>query len=165
MTGRAHCPGCGALVPDLDGPTHAYVGASPGCWKIYGDVLAREYGELRNPPYHRMTVDAYAAQHPGVESRRSVQSVAGHLIALHLVLERGLDTGYATKVLGRITQVADRFVWLTPPDFSESMTVLDVAAAATPGDHERAVRAWASSVWEAWRDEHETVREWARLLG
>ena len=24
------CVGCGAPVPDIDGPTHAYIGASPG---------------------------------------------------------------------------------------------------------------------------------------
>jgi pimeloyl-ACP methyl ester carboxylesterase len=27
------CPGCGALVPDIDGPVHTYVPSSPGCWK------------------------------------------------------------------------------------------------------------------------------------
>lgn len=25
------CPGCGALVPDIDGPVHAYVPSAPGC--------------------------------------------------------------------------------------------------------------------------------------
>ena len=73
------CAGCGALVPVTDGPTHPYIGASPGCWAIYGEVLAREYGEYAYPPVHRLTVDAYAAQHPGVPSRRSIQSVAIHL--------------------------------------------------------------------------------------
>lgn len=31
-TASAPCPGCGALVPSSDGPTHPYLGASPGCW-------------------------------------------------------------------------------------------------------------------------------------
>src|SRR5436190_1879442 len=39
------CIGCGVLTPDADGPTHPYLGASPGCWAVYGEVLAREYGE------------------------------------------------------------------------------------------------------------------------
>ncbi|MEZ6209931.1 MAG: hypothetical protein R3B46_01610 [Phycisphaerales bacterium] len=39
------------------------------------------YGQQRSPRWHRHTVDAYAASHPGVESRPSIQSVAGHLIA------------------------------------------------------------------------------------
>jgi Family of unknown function (DUF5946) len=42
------CLGCGALVPDSDGPgpTHAYMLASPGCWALYGEVSSREYSDL-----------------------------------------------------------------------------------------------------------------------
>ena len=83
------CPDCGALTPDVDGPTHPYVGASVGCWAMYGEVLAKEYGEYRYPSVHRLTVDAYSVQHPGTPSRRSIQSVAVHLVSLYLVLERG----------------------------------------------------------------------------
>ena len=28
------CPGCGVLFPHFEGPTHAYVGASAGCWAL-----------------------------------------------------------------------------------------------------------------------------------
>ena len=82
------CPGCGLDLPEHDGPTHAYIGASPACWALYGELLAREYGELRYPPSHRLTVDVYAIQHPGGGERRAIQSVAVHLMALCLVLER-----------------------------------------------------------------------------
>jgi hypothetical protein len=44
MTGNHHtipCYGCGALAPNEDGPAHRYIGASPGCWAVYGEVLAR----------------------------------------------------------------------------------------------------------------------------
>ena len=37
------CPGCGALVPDIDGPTHAYLGASAGCWAAWGAFQARSF--------------------------------------------------------------------------------------------------------------------------
>lgn len=37
------CPGCGLMTAVQDGPTHPYVVSSPGCWAIYGEVLAREY--------------------------------------------------------------------------------------------------------------------------
>ena len=47
------CVGCGAVVPDIDGSTHPYIGASAGCWEIYGQVLAKEY---RYPPVHRLIV-------------------------------------------------------------------------------------------------------------
>src|SRR5689334_17173258 len=75
------CPGCGLVLAEHDGPTHAYIGASPACWAKYGELLVREFGELRNPEVHRLSVDTYAVQHPGVPERRSIQSVAVHLMA------------------------------------------------------------------------------------
>src|SRR4051812_17388804 len=30
------CPGCGLVLPCHAGPTHAYMGASPACLKLYG---------------------------------------------------------------------------------------------------------------------------------
>src|SRR5204863_8366917 len=95
------CHGCGAIVPDADGPTHAYLGASAGCWAVYGEVLAREYGEYRYPSVHRLTVDTYSVQHPGTPSRRSIQSVAVHLVSLHLVLERCFCSEKATAGIRR----------------------------------------------------------------
>src|SRR3954470_16111070 len=85
------CPGCGRLYPGSDGATHAYIGASAGCWARYGELLALEYGDARLMRWHRLTVDSYAAQHPGVPARRSAQSVHVHLAGLYLTLERGLD--------------------------------------------------------------------------
>ena len=164
MIGSANgipCVGCGAMVPDINAPTHPYIGASPGCWKFYGDVLGREYGELRNPPWHRLTVDAYAAQHPGSESRRSIQSVAVHLIALHLVLDQQLDPLYVTRRMSATVAGAEKYHWLEPPDFDGTLSIVDVAAAAEPDRHEQAVRQWATGVWQAWRGHHATVASWA----
>jgi len=39
------CPGCGALLPVENGPTHPYMRSSPACWARYGEVLAREFGD------------------------------------------------------------------------------------------------------------------------
>ena len=65
---RIACTGCGALVPDTPGPTHRYIGASPQCWALFGEVLAREYSDFRYASVHQLTVDSYAAQHPGTPS-------------------------------------------------------------------------------------------------
>lgn len=159
--GTIRCPGCGLRVADSDGPTHPYIGAAPGCWALYGEVLAREYGELRYPEVHRLTVDAYAAQHPGVPSRRSIQSVAVHLVSLHLVLERGFDGRRATEAIRRVLAARPRLAWLDPPPRLGGSTVADVLGADTPADHERRVRLWADDVWAAWVPHHATVRGWA----
>src|SRR5690349_16527175 len=95
MSKLVACVGCGAMVPDVDGPTHRYIGASPGCWQIYGELLAGTDGIMP----HRLLVDVYAAQHPGVEGKQSSQSVAAHLFVLCLVLEHGLEPGMATRAI------------------------------------------------------------------
>lgn len=155
------CPGCHALVPDLDGPTHAYLGAAPGCWAVFGEVLAREYGEWAYPAIHRLTVDAYAAQHPGAPSRQTIQSVAVHLIGLHLHLERGLGNAAIARAMSNATRRHD-LVWLDPPPAWQTLTILDVQQAGDLAEHERRVRQWAEGVWLAWAAHHETIRRWAR---
>ena len=62
---RIPCVGCGARVPKMDGPTHRYMEASPGCWHVYGQVLARDYTDPFLRAVHRLTTDTYAVQHPG----------------------------------------------------------------------------------------------------
>ena len=141
------CAGCGAIVLRSDGPTHEYIGASPGCWAIFGEVSAR------GPATDQLRVDAYAAQHPGVPSRRSIQSVAVHLISLCLQLEHGATPARAREGIVAALDIAYRFVWLDPPLFEGALTIVDVAAGAD-------VRAWAESVWRAWAPHHHTVRAW-----
>lgn len=156
------CCGCGAPVPDADGPTHRYLGASPGCWAVYGEVLAREYEDYDlYAPVHRLTVDAYAAQHPGTPSPQSRQSVGVHLIRLHLQLERGLPYENANDAMLRISARSERFPWLDPLPSPGRVTVLDVHRTTNPSEHLESVRRWARSVWESWSPHHGTVRNWA----
>ncbi len=84
------CFSCGAIVSDLEGLIHPYMLSSPGCWKIYGEILAKEYApETYDPDPHRITVDTYAVTHPGVkEERRAIQSVTIHLIRLYYFLKK-----------------------------------------------------------------------------
>jgi hypothetical protein len=70
------------LVPDVEGPVHRYLESSPGCWRLYGEVLAREYSDLAFWAAHRLTVDSYAVQHPGRSSPQTIQSVCVHLLSL-----------------------------------------------------------------------------------
>src|SRR5437773_11762704 len=101
----------------------------------------------------QLVVDAYAAQHPGLPSRKSIQSVAVHLISLCLQLEQGATPAQARQAIIAALAMAYRLVWLEPPPWSGAMTIVDVADGAD-------VRAWAESVWRAWTPHHATVREW-----
>lgn len=74
------CMWCSGAFPEVAGPTHKYMQSTPGCWAAFGRVLAREYGDQRYFAVHRLTVDAYAIQHPGIPSRQSIQSVSHALM-------------------------------------------------------------------------------------
>jgi hypothetical protein len=150
------------MMPTMqDGPTHAYIGASPGCWAVFGEVLAMEYGEYGYPHVHRLTVDAYAVQHPGVPSRWSIQSVAVHLTGLYLVLDQGMDYRWATRAMARAVDSVGQSLWLEPPASPGKVTILDAHKARDLAEHTAAVELWARSVWEAWDDHHDSVRKWA----
>lgn len=157
------CIGCGALIPDIDGPTHSYIGASPGCWAIFGDLMAEEFGKYRYPPVHSLTVDTYAVQHPGRPSRKSIQSVAVHLISLYRGLERDSDSMIAVNVIRRALRHREKFVWLDPPPSLGAITILDVRGAKDLIEHTERIKRWASSVWDAWSPHHKTIKKWAEL--
>jgi hypothetical protein len=129
---------------------------------VYGEVLAREYGEYRYPAFHRLTVDTYSVQHPGTPSRQSIQSVAVHLVSLQLVLERGYSSEQATEGIRRALGHRQDFHWLEPPSPLGNLTILDVRNATNYLQHETMVQRWAESVWQAWFPHHETIRHWAK---
>ncbi len=154
------CSSCGGEFPDIDGPVHRYMKSSPGCWAIFGEILAREYS---NPAYfevHRLSVDAYAVQHPGSPSRQSIQSVGVHLIRLCLFLEHGLSAEKANSAMLEASKHKHLFTWLEPPNSLGSLTAADVVKAASVEEHKTLVRSWARGAWEAWASHHETIRSW-----
>jgi CTP:molybdopterin cytidylyltransferase MocA len=155
------CPGCGArYLPQVLDETHPYIGASPACWAVFGEVLAREFGDVAFGRAHRHTVDVYAVQHPGTDDRRQRQSVALHLVGLCHWLEHDLDVERLNAVTQRLASGDRSWPWLAPPD-GYAMTVGDLLAARAGDEHVRLVRRWAETTWEAWGAHHATVRQWA----
>ena len=147
------CPGCGARVvaPERTA-THAYIGASPGCWLRWTDLHGG--GLIR---LGRQANDAYAAQHPGVDERRARQSVAVHLIALCHWLEHGIVDPQLTDLTRALLEGRPDWPWLTPPE-QYALTIHDLPIPAEPAE----TRRWVEAVWHAWKPHHETVRAWAR---
>ena len=167
VTGHAAllaCPGCGALVPDLSGPTHAYIGASPGCWAAWGEVQARSFASPPIAAVQPLAVDVYAVQHPGLAERRAIQSVWVHLVSLCLILENGRSPAEGIRAKQLLLAGARVFDRLEPPTAGYSMTVLDIAVVADPGAVPEAVRRWARVTWEAWRPHQDAVRARAAAL-
>ena len=54
------CPGCGSRLPAVEGPIHAYMTSSPGCWAAFNAVIAREFSDPDLMAVHRLSVDAWA---------------------------------------------------------------------------------------------------------
>lgn len=158
------CPGCGLVLPIHAGPTHAYMGVSPACWKLYGQASTLSWGQRDGLPLLRLVTDTYGAQHPGTRQVRAVQSVAVHLMGLCKVLERGT---YAEPQLMHVrererkpTRTMLDLHWLHPPSPNGTLTVRGPLDAAAGEEHAASVEAWARDVWAAWAPHHETVRGW-----
>ena len=155
-------------MPDVDGPVHRYIGASPGCWAAFGELSEKQLGDYRYGRSHQPAVDAYCVQHPGEPSPQAIRSVAVHLISLHVQLERGARPEELYALRQRVVDLAKRgskrLFWLEPPTSTGKVTVLDVLGAQDPAGHEELVLRWAREAWEAWSPHHETIRRWAEGL-
>ncbi len=156
------CPGCGLVLPVHSGPTHAYMGVSPACWRLYGRASTLSWGPRDGLPVLRLVADAYGAQHPGVRQIRSVQSVAVHLMGLCRILERGAPLEPRLMLVRERKPVPARLDlhWLEPPRPIGTLTVRGAVDATGPQEHAATVEAWARDVWAAWAPHHETVRGW-----
>ena len=157
------CPGCQGTFPAIPGPTHEYMLSSPGCWAVYGEVLAREYSTPALMRLHKLTVDTYAVQHPGIDVPPARRSVAIHLSRLYLFLERKLPIEQVNAAMPAISARKDQLPWLTPPTMQGTLTVQSLADASL-SDHEAALLAWAQSVWTAWCEHHPTIRQFCVSL-
>ncbi|HKQ60277.1 MAG TPA: DUF5946 family protein [Candidatus Polarisedimenticolaceae bacterium] len=154
------CPGCGLELPRTDPPYDRYYHASPECWSVYGEVLAREYqNAVLFGQVHQLTVDSYAVQHAG--GPHPDKSVDVHLTGLHLVLVAGIAPPEVPPRLQRLVQAVTSWPHFAPPAERGPLTVFDVALADSPQQHAEQVRRWAAQLWEAWSPHHAAIAELA----
>ena len=159
MTAEVSCPQCGAVVPDIDGPTHAYVPSAPGCWAAFGALRADEMLRFAGSEANNLVVDTYMAQHPGDGlDRRDRQSVFVHLVSLCAVLEEGASPSRSPEVLRAVLARRTEFPVMRRIGGPGDLTVLSVADATSVEDHDARARRWAVSVWESWREHHQAIR-------
>jgi len=137
--------------------------SSAACWAAFGRVLAAEYADPGLAEVHRLSVDAFAVQHPGHDSRQAIQSVGLHLTRLYMQLERGLRSSEANAFMLRAARrKAELQLFASPATFE--MTVADVAPLAGSIEHEPMVRRWAEAAWAGWADVHSCITKWAETI-
>jgi len=162
-------------VPDVEGPTHAYMQASPGCWQLYGELGATAMAAQVVPEAAWYHVDCYAVQHPGgaQDDRRQRQSVAAPLNSLCLLHEFGQPPQQAParrrqRVLARVG-LPDWPYLPSPADLGAvtaadvALTAADVGAATTPQALADRIQEWTRASWAAWAVHHDSVRRWAAV--
>lgn len=156
---QVQCFGCGAMVPDQDGPVHKYMLSVPGCWALYGAVLAwvQERPPGRWVTARQHVVDCYAAQHATNPERRNRQSVAGHLMSLCASIEHGVTGDRLRTMIGGWTH--RDYPLLDPRPSGYPVTVREVAWASETSRPD-IVGDWAITTWEAWSAHHDTIRAW-----
>ena len=154
------CFACGDTFADMEGPTHKYMASTPGCWAAFGQVMAREYSDITYFDVHRLSVDAYAVQHPGTPSKQTIGSIGVHLVRLCLFHEYGLIPERANDAMVKVSKNKENFIWLEPPLSLGEISVADVVKAGSVEQHKTLVRAWARKAWEAWSVHHGQVRQW-----
>jgi Family of unknown function (DUF5946) len=154
------CMWCRGSFIDVDGPTHDYMQSTPGCWAAFGRVLARTYEDRRYSAVHRLSVDSYAVQHPGVPSRQSIQSVGVHLVRLCCFIERGLTDEKANATMLAAARQKSTYYWLDPPPSLGPITVRDLDLAANFEEHCSVAQQWAKQMWDVWSPYHGVIRSW-----
>lgn len=157
------CPGCGVRLPSGIETMPVHGGASMACWNAYQAILSREFDDLAYPEVHRLTVDAYAAQHPGRPTRQTVHSVALHLIGLYYVHECRMALNEVSGAMRHTLDKKDAFYWLEPPERPEWMTIQDIHALHSVEAHTQQVYHWSKTVWLAWRAHHDIIKHWADI--
>ena len=154
----ASCPGCGGSFEPKNGPVHAYMTSSPACWAAFGRLLAAEYENATLMRVHRLSVDAYALQHPGDRGdRRARQSVGLHLARLYRSLELGLKGADANRPMLEFTSRKEDLPTLAPPAVF-TMTMADIDHAVGGADHTATVERWARTTPDDWRHAHDAIR-------
>jgi hypothetical protein len=164
---QERCPECGAAARSIEGPTHAYVPATAGCWALFGEVQADELMRFGYPPAHDLVVHAYFAQHPGDgDDRRARQSLFIHLVGLCAMLERGFSAKQAKQALSDALMGRPDFPHLRRANGPGLITVEHMVGAVDLHDYGERAKAWAQAVWASWAESHPLIRDYlARLRG
>lgn len=141
------CEDCGAAVAE----------GRAGCLKLFEEVIAREFSDYRYGRTHRLTVDAYALQHPD-RYMRSAKSFAAHLTGACAALE------HADALA--LNQSVQRWLSTNPridkpahiPERRGQLNITYIHSAPDAGAHVSRVKEWARDAWEAWAEHHELAR-------
>ena len=132
------------------------MGGRDACQTLFEGLGLRAFEDSRYAAMRRLAVDCYACQHD--RYILSGRSLAAHLTGLAVAIERGGDE-HVNECVQRWLSGTRNIEKPAVPRLRGNVTIADVAA-VPPDEYAAAVRRWAESVWDAWRDHHALAREW-----
>ena len=143
------CSGCGLVIK----------GGSDGCQALFDEFRVYESREIA-PGYAwtRLSLDVYCLQHPD-RYCVSAKSLAAHLTGVAWALEYD-DSERGLQILRRWLNGSRKLIKPELPVARGALTVQEVRSAADAAAYRAAVRRWAESTWEAYRDLHQVARGW-----
>ena len=153
-TNTTVCPGCGLVLPRLDGPLLAGYNASSECIALFSQLSAFTNSLGDKEFSHQHVVDAYGAQHVGLYTKKVVPTMT--LVGLFLQLEHnytGIQVQRAHMVIADQTKDWPDF---EKPQSLATVTVLDVLK-VPDSKKMQMLRVWCAAVWDIWASEHEKV--------
>lgn len=135
------------------------LGHDGGDADAYDEVCAYTL-TLGDPAFiHQRVVDAYAAQTADVRTKPIALTFA--LVGLYLLIEKQFTGRHVQRVHMALARHQEVWPSFALPEDRGAMTAASVAAAPAGPERDRAIHAWAASVWRAYGDCHKEVE---RLL-
>lgn len=151
------CPGCGLQLPSAGLEPDPKSIASGECRQLMNELTYYTLAQGDPRFIHQHAVDAYGAQH--LRQTRSTIGGAFALAGLHLAVERGFTGRQVRRMHVLMARRSKQWPRFEPPSGPVWLTVSDVLAAA-PGPHrDDALMDWCKSVWTAWSEQHDRVRQ------
>ena len=151
---------------DLSGVLDSVAGggwADGSLWRsiavMFGEVLAKDYGEYEYPDAHFQIVDAYMARILSFTTASARRSLAVHLIGLLCMVELGLSGDEAGRIHAKVFPEKHDVPAFEPVPPMSDLTVAFIHSARDIEEHTVRAGAWAEAVWRAWSPHHARIRE------
>jgi hypothetical protein len=128
--------------------------------EAYDELYVYTMGLDRTSFILQHVVDAFAAQTASAESKPIGVTFA--LVGLYLHAEKQFSGRQVQRVHVKLGRNTRGWPVIPLPGDRGSMTAADVLAVAPGRDRDLAIDAWCWSVWDAFRDSHQTIAELLR---
>ena len=119
--------------------THEYIGASPACWAMFSELLAREFADSGTAP---STATASTSTRSSIPARTAARAAVGRGASRRtLPLARARADRLRAKPDDAGARVVEGRMAVARPAETYDLTVVDVLRATTGAEHVRMTRA------------------------